>query len=205
MGDIMYLYHICREQDKGDTSKGYIGVSNNVRERWGEHKRLTTNKHLSNALQKYTDIVFYVLCKTTKDFALYLEEKARPVKNIGWNICKGGGMPPNALGTKHSQETINKLRELNTGSKNPLWGTTASLETIQKRLNTIEKNGGHPLKGKFGKDNPSFGRECTDEQKKLMSLKCKQRVYKQVTCNHCGNTGSSQAMGRWHFDNCRSK
>ena len=205
MENVMFLYHVCREQDKGDTSKGYVGVTNNTKERWGEHKRLKTNAHLTNALTKYTDVIFYVICKATKEFVLYLERKLRPVDNLGWNITKGGGMPPLWKGKTHSIATKDKMSIRQSGTNNPNYGKTRTSESIEKMLNTIEQNGGHPLKGKFGVDNPSYGRKCTKEQKALMSVKGKERVYKQVPCNHCGKLGSSQAMGRWHFDNCRSK
>ena len=114
-------------------------------------------------------------------------------------------MPPSPLGRKHTEKTIAILKEKNLGRNNPNFGKSPSLETLAKKAATVEANGGHPLKGKFGIANPSFGRTCTDKQKKLMSKMCKERKYAQVTCEHCGKTGSSQAMGRWHFDNCRSK
>ncbi len=98
--DICYLYHICRQKDKHNLSVGYIGISKSPRKRWAScgYKQ---NPHLTNALKKYDDVIYYVLvCSTTKGCAT-LERKLRPKPNMGWNIAPGGGMPPSAKGKKH--------------------------------------------------------------------------------------------------------
>lgn len=79
----------------------------------------------------------------------------------------------------------------------------------------------------FGADNPAFGTQKTAEQR--LALSDKMRADKnpffgavhsedtrakmsaahaarpEVECPHCGVRGRSNAMLRWHFDNCRSK
>lgn len=97
----MYLYHICREGDVGSLSQGYIGISTNVERRWKEHKAGRTNKHLKNALDKYDDVQFMIITEGNKDEILRMEEWLRPEENMGWNIAKGGGVPPNHTGEGH--------------------------------------------------------------------------------------------------------
>lgn len=89
----MDLYHICRQSDKFDFTKGYIGVSKSVIKRFEEHKK-GTNMHLKYALEKYNDIIMYVISKGTQEEVLSQELLLRPEDDIGWNIVKGGGYPP---------------------------------------------------------------------------------------------------------------
>ncbi len=90
----MILYHVCREADKYDFSRGDIGVTNrSIPERFREYAK-EGNKHLKHALVKYPDIIHYALVIGEEKYILSLEEKLRPSDGIGWNIVKGGGKPP---------------------------------------------------------------------------------------------------------------
>jgi hypothetical protein len=60
----------------------------------------------------------------------------------------------NTKGRKHSEETIKKLRELNTGVNNPMFGKTG------------ENN---PMFGKTGEKHPMFGRKHSEETIRKMS------------------------------------
>ena len=89
----MFLYHIHRKIHHGDLSRGYIGITNNTARRWYQHMK-RPNLHLGNALSKYHDIEFTILTEDTETVCTYLEIINRPIKNIGWNIAAGGGLPP---------------------------------------------------------------------------------------------------------------
>lgn len=91
----MVLYHICRAGDEGNFSKGYIGVTSNFQKRMLEHRGYG-NRHLKNAFNKYDDVVNTLITSGSQDEMLEMEEWLRPSENIGWNIAKGGGLPPTA-------------------------------------------------------------------------------------------------------------
>ena len=83
MNNEYVIYHICRSSDKGDFSKGYIGITNNFERRMKEHKRYG-NKHLKNALKKYDDIIEYVVSEGTENYCRWLEILWRPKEKLGW-------------------------------------------------------------------------------------------------------------------------
>jgi hypothetical protein len=81
-------------------SQGYVGVSKNVKIRWGQHLKYG-NPHLQNAIKKYgwKNLVKEVILVSDNQYCLEIETKIRPNEGIGWNIIVGGGMPPNRAGT----------------------------------------------------------------------------------------------------------
>jgi len=93
MQEIIYLYHIRRDMDSGDFSKGYIGVSKNSEQRYYHHK-IKPNVCLKEAFSQYNDINMEVICAGLMIDMLQMEKKLRPCNHIGWNILKGGGIPP---------------------------------------------------------------------------------------------------------------
>ena len=102
----MNLYHICREKDRYDFSKGYIGVTiRPLHKRMKEHLR-EGNKHLRNALFKYPDIIHYVLVQGSNEYILDLENSLRPSNKMGWNLVPGGGLPPKGSGKGKPKLTI---------------------------------------------------------------------------------------------------
>jgi predicted GIY-YIG superfamily endonuclease len=103
------VYWIKRKQHIS-YNEGYIGVSKNPEKRFKGHLKNPQNKHLKNAILKYNDIILEIIVHSqTKEFCLLLEEEFRPEKNIGWNIAKGGGNPPNCAGRIVSKESIDKM------------------------------------------------------------------------------------------------
>ena len=117
------LYHIGID---ADLNTGYIGISKNPQIRFYQHQwqRKTSNKHLKNAMQKYGKDVFkrVVFCNLDKEAAELLEEMLRPEPNIGWNITKGGGIPPNPKGKVRSAEYRTNISKAKMGANNPMYG-----------------------------------------------------------------------------------
>lgn len=109
------LYWIRREHHNDPTREGYIGITScGLSQRLSEHKY--TNSIVSKALRKYSDIIVTPLHEgLTKDEAASLEHSLRPVERIGWNICKGGGIPPSRTGRKASVETRAKQSQSHKG------------------------------------------------------------------------------------------
>lgn len=133
----LQLYHIHKPEHKGKLTEGYIGVSVDAVTRFKQHKR-TTNSHLKNAFNKYPDLQMTVICFGDKNTILRMEEELRPSENIGWNIAKGGGLPP-------------VLRMV--GSDNPSYGkerTEEARRNTSVALQGIERSSS--TRGKMGKN-----------------------------------------------------
>lgn len=94
-----YLYHICRVGDKWDFTKGYIGISTKPSQRW--KSGYSNNPHLRSAMKKYNDIIKYIVTFGSLKRCLKSELILRPDINMGWNIAKGGGLPPSPKGRPH--------------------------------------------------------------------------------------------------------
>jgi group I intron endonuclease len=117
------LYHIGID---ADLSTGYIGISRSPELRFSQHQwqRKESNQHLKNAMQKYGKDVFkrVVFCNLDKEAAALLEEMLRPEPNIGWNITKGGGIPPSPKGKTRSAEYRANISKAKMGANNPMYG-----------------------------------------------------------------------------------
>lgn len=85
-----------------------------MRKRFREHKHYA--KHDSKlpvhaAMRKYGDRVIYELMLVgSTEYCLLMENRLRPLPNIGWNISVGGEKSPMA-GRKHSQSTKEGARK----------------------------------------------------------------------------------------------
>lgn len=98
------VYWIHTQEHEDVTRQGYVGVSTNVDKRLKEHfnkmkRGVHENIHLQRALKIY-HIYVDILFIGSLEECLELEKTLRPVKQIGWNICEGGGMPPVTTGHK---------------------------------------------------------------------------------------------------------
>jgi hypothetical protein len=163
-------------------NSGYVGVTKNPEIRFSQHgwRRKKSNAHLRNALLKHKDQIQFVVLAKDLDFeaACLLEEMLRPTENIGWNIAKGGSIPPNPKGKERSLAYRNNISKAKAGIKNPMYGKKLIFsEQHRKRISLS-----------------CLGRERTDLQGKKRPV---------VTCPNCGVAGGLGAMNRWHFDKCR--
>lgn len=116
-----YVYWLHLSEHSDMRIQGYIGVSNNPKQRLWEHfNDVKTNNHcnpyLSRVIKKYPDqLVQTIVFEGEKDVCYTYEEELRPAKNIGWNLNKGGEFPPSALGRKLSAAHKEKIGKANTG------------------------------------------------------------------------------------------
>lgn len=115
MVDIYSLYHACRQKDKGNYSEGYIGVSGDVEQRIRSHKtpKGSRCKRFMEAMNKYNDIVFYVVFEGTETECFDLEYELRPEINIGWNMFAGGKNKAEGYPTKWSEEAKKRVSGVN--------------------------------------------------------------------------------------------
>lgn len=81
-------------------SQGYVGFSSlGIEKRFNEHLFDARNKEttypIHRAIRKYgkEGLIIDTVCIGSADYCLELERKLRPDRNLGWNICAGGGAP----------------------------------------------------------------------------------------------------------------
>jgi len=106
----VYWVHLPNSNIKTD---GYVGITNNTKQRWTKHKRLISeSRHLKNAILKYnSELIWEVVFTGSEEGCTQLEEYFRPEPDIGWNIRSGGKY------YKHSEEVKVKIGQANTGKK----------------------------------------------------------------------------------------
>lgn len=129
----------CVYKHTSPNGKVYIGITkDNPQNRWRSGKGYYQNVHFIGAINKYGwdnfkhEILFYGLTKKEacqKEIELIAKYKSNDPK-YGYNHSIGGECP--ALGSKHSEETKEKMSEMRKG-KNCYWyGKQRDEETIKK-------------------------------------------------------------------------
>lgn len=130
----VYWIHLPKHTDM--FTEGYIGMTRNTaKRRYYEHtslaRRTDTNIPVLNAIRKHGgNLIVETLVICTPDYAVWLENKLRPDKGIGWNLAAGGEFPSvnrvvteaarlnqskAQLGRKHPEEVKKKIGEANSG------------------------------------------------------------------------------------------
>lgn len=140
MNNVVYWIKVKSMSDP--YTEGYIGVSSNFEKRKKDHinKPNSGNRYLKNCIEKYNkDIEFEILhtCDTIEE-CLFLENKYRNKERIGWNICVGGGYPPNP---KYNEKTKGKISQtIKNMGMIPYCKKTHSKETLKKSMMTKKNN-----------------------------------------------------------------
>lgn len=129
------VYWIHREVHTDPSSEGYIGISSEVDKRMWKHFKNPDNIHLKRALQKYDDVKKDILWEGSREECLLSEFFLRPEVGIGWNIIRGGGMPPNITELPQFDEIKKKISTtLKSKKANPYASVNMnSPEAIAKR------------------------------------------------------------------------
>jgi predicted GIY-YIG superfamily endonuclease len=156
------VYHITTNPGCGELlNYGYIGITKNPELRFSQHgwKRKNTNKHLRNAIVKYKDSIKFVILADGLDYeaACLLEEMLRPEENMGWNIAKGGSVPPSPKGKERSATYRQNISKAKMGDKNPMFGKTLLFNNKHRQNLSVSAKNMKPLVcpkcGKAGKTN----------------------------------------------------
>ena len=93
------IYWIKYPEHTDPFADGYIGLtSQSLENRFNDHKHNNKNKHLKNRCRKENVEIVCLLENLTQEEARKIEEIYRPSENIGWNINKGGDLPPSRKG-----------------------------------------------------------------------------------------------------------
>ena len=179
-------------------TQGYIGISKNTKQRWHGHRYSTNNTHLKNAIKKYG---WNVLLKTIilvadEAYCLMIESHLRSKDQIGWNIVKGGGMPPSTpwnKGKPMDKRLFKKLKAKGFGfdKGNVPWnkGVKYTKDFIDKMYDIASYTRGKPAWNKGSK----------------LTKELNEKLHKQVTCVHCNKVGNIGNITRYHMDNCKFK
>lgn len=155
----------------------YIGSSKDIINRWKKHRydlnhNIHTNTHLQNAWNKYGeeqfDFIIVEECVLDKKVLLEREQNYIDLLKPEYNILPIAG---SRLGSKHTEETKNKISKNNVGMK----GKTHSFETKQK----IGSSNSVALKG----------RNLSENTKRKLSESLKG---KSKTEEHCNNISEAR-------------
>jgi group I intron endonuclease len=140
-------------------NKCYIGSAIDLTKRKKEHfSGSHTNKILKQAMKKYGKESFrfdiLMLCKP-EDLLFVEQDQIDYWKKIkGWeNLYNIASIAGSTLGMKLSEDTKQKMSEIRTGEKNPMYGRTGEKNPMYGM--TGEKN---PMYGMTGEKNPMYGR-----------------------------------------------
>lgn len=174
------VYHIHREPS---LNSGYVGITMDISKRWAQHgwNKKNSNKHLKAALRKYGNEIRYSIVAEGLDLqtATWVESILRPFPEMGWNIAKGGGVPPSPKGKQRSAEYRENISKAKLGERNPMFG---------KKVEISKEHRERLSKAAAGKPKPW--------------LKGKNRPL--VSCPYCNKKGGIGAMQRWHFERCKN-
>lgn len=181
--------------------KIYIGSSNNLRQRWNEHRSDLTrnvhkNAHLQNAWNKYGEqsfvfeIVEFVMPWILLDREQFWLDNLKPYhKKIGFNIATSASNP--ALGLKHSPEHIEKIRTASQGRIHSAETRTKISAVHKGKVNSTETRAKISVALKGRKQSPELiekriaplrGRTLSDEHKRKIGLVHKGKIRSAETC-----------------------
>ncbi len=193
------------------------------------------NKHLKkHGVNVTMSIVGTYDDDSVLDIALKFSYDNDIVESSQWaNLVHENGLDGASIGSKHSDATIEKIRQIKLNTSDEikaqisatLTGNTASIETKAKMSATrkgVKKSDEHKAKiasanlGKiFSAEHKKniglagIGRKHSQEIKSQIALsvsKAQKGVPKRVTiCPHCGKSGGVSNMTRYHFENCKLK
>ena len=182
------VYWIHHPEHTDMFAQGYIGVSTRTDVRFEEHRKKPSNPHLKHAIKKYgwDTLVKKVIIVADEAYCLAMEAKLRSENSIGWNIVKGGGKPPLAIG--------NKFRLGIAG-----WSKGKKL-TEEHCKNLSESH-----KGQVAWNKGKKGAQVAWNKGVPMAETAKEYFRSDVVCPHCNKAGKIAGMRRWHLDNCKFK
>ena len=136
----------------------------------------------------------------------------------GYNASpKSGGVKQHSLATRQKMSIKAQGRKLSDEGRKKrsdalkkFWQTKTAEEMHLFSESVKGRNAGRKMSETFKKNcsERMKGVKLSEETKAKMSASRKGRILAKVEeliCPHCGTKGKSNAMFRWHFDNCKGK
>lgn len=125
-----------------DSGKVYIGSSINISRRIGEHLRMLhrgehENKYLQAAWNKYGESKFTFNIKFFCEISELIEQEQKFIdaytEKMGWrNLYNLNPEASSALGRKHTEQSLKKMSEQQSGDGNGFYGKKHTQESIEK-------------------------------------------------------------------------
>ena len=140
----LYLYWIRSEGMKDMSSEGYIGVTTNVKNRFGGHDlRLRSgstdiSEHFVQAYRNEDFLIMEVINAGSRGVIEIEEHALRPEPNIGWNI-KVGGNGSGYAEKLYSQKLVSSFRRLIRQSGGFVLDLEKELKRMSEAYNIPEK------------------------------------------------------------------
>lgn len=209
MSKVIFLYR----KTHNITGLKYLGITSK-----DPYKYVGSGKYwVSHVKQHGNDVTTEILKECTIDnveyWGLHYSDLLNVVESDEYANLKpesgygGTGM----LGKKHSSATKAKISETNMGhnvsdeARKKMSDSHKGKTPINKgKTGLFSHSDSHKnyLSEKYaGEGNPFYGKEHTEEFKKLQ----REKQTTKVTCPHCGKMGAMRIMKRWHFNNCKEQ
>ena len=183
----MYNVYWIKEVDMYSLEDGYIGISSrDPLIRFKEHGYRNDNPLLRNKIKKKDVEVIVLYSNLEVKDAMAIEEFLRPHEGIGWNLAKGGGVPPPRFGYQAP-------------------GTLKIGEDRSVNQKASSRKHSDRMKGKSSWNKGVATGGATPEARIKISIANKGRQKEIVMCPYCSKAGGKPAMIKWHFDNCKFK
>ena len=176
---VVYWVHYLEHTDPN--TQGYIGVSTQLQKRILTH--LQRSPHVGNRIKAGAVVTILHEVDSLTEAAV-IEFNYRPTEHVGWNINKGGDVPPNKAG------------KVITGNQTLIGEQRTEEQKRASAKHSERMKGRTPWnKGKQGLQVPWNKGVSSPHLKEIANTK---RI-----CPHCGREGKGSSMLRWHFDNCK--
>lgn len=175
-----FVYWIHKPEHTDLFSQGYVGItSSTVGGRWAEHSyeaRKGTSTPLYNSIRKNGNLIVDTVLEGSLEYCLGIERSLRPLPNTGYNIAVGGGAC--MAGRKHSEDAIQKMREVKSGESHPQFGVPRSDETkgAIAKANTGKRHSKETIAKLSGDNHWLKAAGWSEEHKKAVSEKLKGRA-----------------------------
>jgi len=92
-------------------------------------------------------------------------------------------------GTKHSKETVSKMRDAKLGKKHT--------QEAKDKVSAFNK-------GRKKSSTENYKKPKSEDHKMKIAQALKNRTNVQLECPHCGTTGAGGNMSRYHFQKCKA-
>jgi group I intron endonuclease len=191
--------------------KIYVG-----QDKYNRRSYYGSGKILKQSIKKYgkynfqKEILEYCSLEVLNDREIFwIKELDATNPEIGYNLTTGGNFNVTFKGHKHSESTIQKMKEKSVGKNKGI-----SRPKELRELWSSQRKGKAPWnKGKKGISEETRkklslagkNRVISDDTRKKLSESKKGVKARIVTCPHCKKEGGINNMHRYHFDNCKLK
>ena len=144
---------------------------------WGKHG----NPHLQNSWAKYGEdaFEFSVFAYCDKENLLDYEQILLDL-HVGEKGCYNVATKAGGGCGPHTEEAKRKMSLAHKGHKHS--------DETKAKMSKVRK-----------------GKVKSADHLRNISLALQGKTYRKVSCPHCGKVGGANAMGRYHFDQCKHK